>query len=204
MSPVLIPARSGVHTPLLTSQKLKITNPHGAQTVDLWAFSPSSTTPPTHLSMSHTRSSLLKTIPAPGDVLVSNARSPMLRFLEDTSEGCHDTLFAACDARRYELLGAGRGHRSCVGNLREEAVKAGVRVGEGGEWVPDPWNLFMDVGVGEGGRMVVRGLRAGGGGQYVVLEAMCDCTMIFSACPMDVAGIAVNGGTPRSCEFEVL
>lgn len=126
----------------------------------------------------------------------------MLRLLEDTSDGRHDTLFAACDERRYEMLGAESGHRSCVGNLREEAVKAGVSLG--GDWVPDPLNLFMDVGVGEGGGMVVRGLGKGGGGQYVVLEAMCDCVVVVSACPMDVAAVAVNGGRPMSCEFEVL
>lgn len=48
------------------------------------------------------------------------------------------------------------------------------------------------------------GLRAGARGQYVVLQAMCDCMVIVSACPMDLAVVAVNWGRPRSCEFESL
>ena len=54
--------------------------------------------------------------------MVSNERKGMLTVLEDTSDGIHDTLIAACDRWRYlELLGEeeGQEHRSCEGNMVE-------------------------------------------------------------------------------------
>ena len=57
------------------------------------------------MSMEHSHAAMSKILPTTGDTLVSNRRRPMLSFVEDTSGGIHDTLIAACDARRYELLG---------------------------------------------------------------------------------------------------
>ena len=56
-----------------------------------------------------------------GDGLFNNKREKLLTVVEDTTEGIHDTLIAACDAERYlELAGEdGRGHRNCADNLVE-------------------------------------------------------------------------------------
>lgn len=43
----------------------------------------------------------------------------MLTITEDTTEGVHDTLIAACDAARYRELGGEEGHRNCADNLVE-------------------------------------------------------------------------------------
>ncbi len=43
----------------------------------------------------------------------------MLTIVEDTTEGVHDTLIAACDKERYLELGGGEEHRHCAGNLVE-------------------------------------------------------------------------------------
>ncbi len=43
----------------------------------------------------------------------------MLTIVEDTTEGVHDTLIAACDKERYVELGGEEGHRHCAGNLIE-------------------------------------------------------------------------------------
>ncbi len=43
----------------------------------------------------------------------------MLTIMEDTTEGAHDTLIAACDRWRYEELGGEVGHRNCADNLVE-------------------------------------------------------------------------------------
>lgn len=43
----------------------------------------------------------------------------MLTVVEDTTEGIHDTMIAACDRQRYEELGGGSEHRNCADNLVE-------------------------------------------------------------------------------------
>lgn len=43
----------------------------------------------------------------------------MLTMTEDTTEGVHDTIIAACDRQRYEELGGGSEHRNCADNLVE-------------------------------------------------------------------------------------
>ena len=58
-------------------------------------------------------------IPKVGDGLYNNERKKMLTIMEDTTEGIHDTLIAACDKQRYEELGGGSEHRNCADNLVE-------------------------------------------------------------------------------------
>lgn len=49
----------------------------------------------------------------------------MLAVIEDTTEGVHDTLIAACDRARYRELGAGEEHRNCAENLVEGLAGVG-------------------------------------------------------------------------------
>jgi uncharacterized protein YcgI (DUF1989 family) len=70
-----------------------------------------------YMSMSHFRSCLNKLVPEVGDVLVSQKRAPLLKLVEDTSPGVHDTLVSACDRWRYAQLGAKDYHGSCTDNL---------------------------------------------------------------------------------------
>jgi uncharacterized protein YcgI (DUF1989 family) len=120
-----IPARHGVATPLHAGQTIKIINTHGTQVVDTWAFTLSSCPPTpastvvTQMSMQHTRASLNRIIPKVGDGLYDNERRKMLTVVEDTTEGVHDTLIAACDAARYKELKGEEGHRNCADNLVE-------------------------------------------------------------------------------------
>jgi len=124
-----IPARHGIATALYAGQTIKIINTYGTQVVDTWAFtlstslsSPSSSPSPqivTQMSMQHTRASLNKIMPKVGDGLYDNERRKMLTVTEDTTEGVHDTLIAACDKQRYEELGGEEGHRNCADNLVE-------------------------------------------------------------------------------------
>lgn len=200
--PQLIPARLGAHAALRTGQKIKIANTYGKQVIDFWALATAS--PTTYLSMSHTRVALQKLIPSTGDVLVSNRRQPMLSILEDTTPGIHDTLYAACDAERYAQLGVKDHHHSCSENLHDEAKKAGIELRD--DWTPDPFNLFMNIPVGglareEGSGKLGAEPPTSEKGQYVVLEARCDCTVFMSACPQDLTPI--NAAGPMDAEFEV-
>lgn len=100
----LLPARTGIAVPLAKGQLIQIINTHGKQVVDTWAFDSRDPTASHHLSMEHTRTSLLKISIGVGDTLVSNHRSPILTVVADTSPGVHDTLIAACDSNRYSQV----------------------------------------------------------------------------------------------------
>jgi len=197
-----IPARNGAHAALTTGQKIKITNTHGTQVIDFWALVTAS---PTHyLSMSHTRVNVQKLIPAAGDTLVCNLRKPILKFVEDTTPGIHDTLYAACSPERYAQMGVKGYHHSCAENLHNEAKKAGVELRD--DWTPDPFNLFMNIPVGsldreKGSGKLGAAPPTGKKGDYVVFEATCDCTVFMSACPQDK--IPINKGGPKDAEFEI-
>lgn len=90
---LLLKAREGLAVPVLAGARLKVINRDGGQVVDMWAVNPAD--PDEHLSMEHTRTSLSKLVPAPGDHLYSSRRRPMLTLVQDTSPGVHDTLIAA-------------------------------------------------------------------------------------------------------------
>ncbi len=67
--------------------------------------------------MEHSRLHMGRVNPVVGDTFVTNHRRPILTLTEDTSGGVHDTLLAACDRYRYELLGASGEHDNCTDNL---------------------------------------------------------------------------------------
>jgi uncharacterized protein YcgI (DUF1989 family) len=125
---------------------------------------------PEYMSMSHTRASLCKLTPAVGDTLVSQKRAPMLKLVEDTSPGVHDTLIAACDRWRYSELGVEEYHESCTDNCWDALAALAGRVDEDvagaleglqaklGGRVPDPFNLFMNIPVAQEGTGATRGL----------------------------------------------
>ena len=73
---------------------VRVVNPKGHQVVDLWAFVESD--PTEYLSMAHNRTAHYTTRFQAGHVLVSNRFKKLLRFIEDTTDGFHDSLHAAC------------------------------------------------------------------------------------------------------------
>src|SRR5207302_9952400 len=90
-----IPARKGRAVRLRKGQRVKVINTRGQQVVDTWAFNAEDMRE--FMSMEHSRVALGHIIPAIGEALVTNLRPPIRTFVEDTSGGIHDTLFAACD-----------------------------------------------------------------------------------------------------------
>jgi uncharacterized protein YcgI (DUF1989 family) len=176
---------------------------------------------PEVMSMCHCRASLLKVTPAVGDVMVSQKRAPMVKLVEDTSPGVHDTLIAACDRWRYSELGVTGYHESCTDNfwdavhslyttssslsqeekesLRELQDKLGGRV-------PDPFNLFMNIPITQEGEGAKRGVSfeppLTKERDYVLLEALRDVVVVMSACPQDV--LTINGKNPVDAHFQVL
>jgi hypothetical protein len=179
-----IPARRGKAAHLRNGQIVKVINTTGQQVVDTWAFSAADLDE--FMSMEHSRVAIGHIIPAIGDTLVTNRRRPIMTLVEDNSGGIHDTLFAACDRWRYELLGAMGHHDNCTDNLAAALAELGLASPR----TPAPLNLFMNIPVIDGNRVEVRA-PVSTPGSYVALRAEMDCVVAFSACPQDM--VPVNG-----------
>jgi hypothetical protein len=192
-----IPARRGKPVRVRKGQRIKVINTRGQQVVDTWAFNADELRE--FMSMEHSRVAIGHIIPAIGDALVTNRRRPILTLVEDTSGGIHDTLFAACDRWRYELLGCKGHHDNCTDNLAAGLAALGLTAPE----TPAPLNLFMNIPVVDGNRVEVRP-PVSTPGSYVAMRAEMSCIVAFSACPQDM--LPVNGLSMRPTEahFEVL
>lgn len=191
-----IPARRGVARRVSHGQSIRVVNTHGSQVVDTWAFNADDLDE--FMSMEHSRPTLGRIIPEVGDGLVTNKRRPILTLTEDTTPGIHDTLVAACDRYRYEMLGAEGYHDNCTDNLIEALRALGLEAPE----VPSPLNLFMNVPVTDG-RSIEFDAPVSRPGDHVTLRAEMDLVIVFSACPQDM--VPVNGQhmtiTDAHCEI---
>jgi uncharacterized protein len=188
-----IPAKQGRGIFLRAGQILKLVNTHGSQVVDTWAFNSADLRE--FMSMEHSRASMLKVTPGIGDALVTNRRRPILRVVEDTSLGVHDTLIAACDRYRYEELGARPGHENCSDNLTRVLGELGCQVFD----APCPLNLFMNVRSDSGRIEFLPPVSKPG--EYVSLRAEIDQVVVLSACPQDIT--PVNALRPSDVHFSV-
>jgi uncharacterized protein len=194
---VTIPARKGIAAVLAAAQQVKIINTHGQQVIDTWAFNRLDLTE--CMSMEHSRAALRRLMARAGDSMVTNHRRPILTLLEDTSPGIHDTLIAACDRYRYELLGCTSYHDNCTDNLAAALAALGLTPPK----TPSPWNLFMNIPVQADGRVSFEPPVCKAG-DYVVLRAEMDCIVVFSACPQDMVPINGVACTPTEAHFTIL
>jgi uncharacterized protein len=181
---------------LSAGQAVKIVNTHGTQTVDTWCLAAPDTTE--YLSVEHTRRMLSHLFPKEGDSLYSNRRNELLRLERDSSRCKHDMLLACCDHWLYAFYGCPAGHRNCRDNYLEALARLGVRP----DIVPNPINFWMNVPVDDNERIALREPESRAG-DYLVLRAVMDCYVIFSACPMDITPVN-GGGTPRAVHYEIV
>ncbi|MBI3327579.1 MAG: urea carboxylase-associated family protein [Nitrospinae bacterium] len=194
---VTIPARKGRAAFLSKDQHIKVINTHGQQVVDTWAFTRADLTE--FMSMEHSRAALGRIMARVGDSMVTNRRQPILSLVEDTSPGIHDTLIAACDRYRYELLGCAGYHDNCTDNLAAALAELGLMRPE----TPSPWNLFMNIPVKADGSLSFQPPVCKAG-DYVRLRAEMDCIIVFSACPQDIVPINGVACQPTEAHFEIL
>jgi uncharacterized protein len=194
---ISIPVRRGKAVRLRAGQSVRVINTHGQQVVDTWAFSAADLGE--FMSMEHARAAMGRIIPKIGDMLVPNRQRPILRVVEDTSGGIHDTLIAACDRWRYELLGCPSYHDNCADNLAAAMRELDLVAPE----TPSPLNLFMNIPVLDGGRIEFLP-PVSTPGSYLTLQTEMDCIVVFSACPQDM--IPVNGAamTPTEAHFQIV
>ena len=179
-----LPARRSLTLRLAPRTKVRIVNTFGTQVADTWAFS--SDDPTEYMSMEHTRASTLRVRPRVGEDYFTNRRRPIVRVLEDSSPGVHDTLMPSCDRYRYEQLGAVGYHDNCADNLQTALRDQNIAV----IGVPSPLNLFMHVPLEDELRLSFAAPLSSAG-DYVVLRTHIPTVLIMSACPQDM--IPVNG-----------
>jgi uncharacterized protein len=197
MAVVEIRARKGKAAWVRKGQTVKVINTRGQQVIDTWAFNAEDVRE--FMSMEHSRVSIGGIIPKIGSVFVTNKRRPMLTVIEDTSGGIHDTMIAACDRYRYELLGCAGYHDNCTDNLAAGLAELGLTPPE----TPSPLNLFMNIPVIDGNAIEFRP-PVSTPGSYIALRAEMDCVVAFSACPQDVIPINGTALRPTEAHFEIV
>jgi uncharacterized protein YcgI (DUF1989 family) len=188
-----IPARQAIALRVTRGEHVRIVNTHGQQVVDTWAFLEDGAE---WMSMEHSRLHMGRVNPRLGDTFVTNRRRGVLTLVEDTSGGVHDTLLAACDRYRYELLGVA-GHDNCTDNLHAALSSVGLRV----PVTPGPLNLFENAAPGVDGTIEIAA-PVSTPGSHVTLRAELDLVLVLSACPQDLA--PTNGPGPREAHVQVL
>ena len=193
---ITIPARAGKAALVTAGQHIRVVNTHGQQVVDTWAFNRHDLRE--FMSMEHSRAHMLTVFPTTGATMTTNHRCPILTFVEDTSGGIHDTLIAACDRYRYQLLGCTVPHANCTDNLAAGLRDLGLVPPE----TPSPLNLFMNIPLGRKGRVAFEA-PVSTPGSWVTLRAEMDLVIAFSACPQDMLPINGVGCTPTEAHFEL-
>lgn len=194
---ITIPARLGKAITLNQGHSVWVINTHGQQVVDTWAFRRDDLTE--FMSMEHSRTSTGRIIPKVGQSMTTNRRRPILSLVEDTSGGIHDTLLAACDRYRYELLGCVGYHDNCTDNLAAALAELGLTPPE----TPSPWNLFMNIPVAPDGSVSFEP-PVSRPGDHLSLRAEMDCIVVFSACPQDMVPINGVDCVPTEAHFQVI
>ena len=193
----LIPARRAVTVHVRSGQRVEVVNTYGQQVVDTWAFAAGD--PAEWMSMEHSRVHMGRLSPRAGDSLVTNRRRPVLTLVEDTSGGVHDTLLAACDRYRYELLGATEPHDNCTDNLHAALRAEGIVLAA----TPSPLNLFEHSALGADGALEIAPPVATPG-SHVTLRAEIDVLLVFSACPQDLVPTNGAGLTPTDAHYRLV
>ena len=191
-----VPARGGKAVRVGKGRRIKIVNTHGEQVVDTWAFNAGDMAE--YMAMDATRAYNRRMSPLVGDDLVTNRRRPILRLVEDTSPGRHDTQMAACDRWRYHLLGVEGYHDNCADNLSRGLAELGLEETH----TPAPLNLFMNIPWRPDGALSFEAPLTKPG-DYVAFEALMDCVVAMSACPQDLLPINGRDGRPTEAHFEV-
>lgn len=178
-------------------EAVSLVNTHGAQVVDTWCLAAADTSE--YLSVEHTRRMLGRLFPRVGDGFYSNRRNILLRVELDSSGCQHDMLVACCDRWLYAFYGAPPGHASCHDNFIAALAQHGVRP----DHVPNPVNLWMNVPV-EGNERIELRPPVSKPGDALLLRAVVDCYVIFSACPMDITPVNGEDRTPRPVHYEIV
>ena len=190
---VIVPGGFGGAWEAQAGEFITVIDIEGEQTGDFVAFVADD--PAEWLSPVHCREALRNLFVHSGDVLVTNARRPILEVVHD-DVGVHDATIPACDPTRYAVDFGVPGHRNCFDNMLAAVRHRGVDpLG-----FPEPLNLFQNTPVVGDGRI---GLTdpVSHPGERIVLRALVDVFGALSPCPQDI--IPGNGLRPSRMRLVV-
>jgi uncharacterized protein YcgI (DUF1989 family) len=192
----VLPEKTGCLAFVAPGEILRITDIHGRQVVDMAVFNRAN--PRDKLSTSYSRT---RYKPAPGqkfvprdklltgDILLSTICTPLMRIGEETAErkGIHDVHHRMCNRELYEYYGY-PGRTGCHEAIADLMAPFGLLP----EDIPDTLDLFMNYhhDCAKGHWVIEEGVT--NPGDYIEFEAIADCIVALSNCPMDVIA-PVNG-----------
>lgn len=190
-----IAPQTGYAFKLQKGQVLRIIDPEGGQVADFLCFNQEN--PQEFLSTGATIDNNRALYIKKGDHLYSNLHRPLLKLQEDTA-GAHDLLHPACNLAmyraQYNITGS---HASCEANFKEVLAPYGL----GQDFLPTPFNVFMNTKVYAGGRIEVQAPLSKPG-DYIELKALLDLTCALTACA--VAQSSCNAGKCGPIKMEIL
>ena len=168
-------------------QLLTVTDVEGRQPAALFAITLAD--PREFLSPHHTRVFSNSFMLRLGMRLVTNRRRPILVLGKDTVDS-NDLLFPAVDS---DYL-ARHGHRERDG-AAENAARAFVDAGVEPAKLPDPVNLFLNVGLEADGSLVPGPLRSLAG-DHVTFRVVIDATFVVATTARDAGHWSEGPSTP--------
>lgn len=186
----VIPPKSGLAVEVKEGRRLRVIDIEGQQVVDMAVFNMANLREKLSTSYSRTRY-----VPAPGDsyvprdkllagdTLMSTICRPMMRIVEETPEpkGVHDVHNRMCCRFLYESHGIGP-----IDGCHEIISKAVEPYGLLPEDIPDTMDLFMNYHHDCAESCWVIDYPVSKPGDYIEFEALMDCLVGLSNCPMDV------------------
>ena len=189
-----IPPQSGTAFRLQAGQRLRVIDPEGEQVADLVCFRADDLDE--WLSSGRTFDYNETVLLSAGHLLYSNRSAPMLEIVEDTV-GRHDFLLTPCSPDTFRILyvDAPPDHPSCFGNL----VAALAPFGIAPDRIPTTFNIFMNVRIGDDGRLAIEPPRSRAG-DFLLLEARMDLVVGLTSCSAEQS----NNYAFKPIGFEIL
>jgi uncharacterized protein YcgI (DUF1989 family) len=188
-----IPIQSGDHFELKKGQFLKIIDKDGGQVSDLVVFNAHD-----HKEVLSSGKSLdfeETILLTEGNKLWSNLGFPMLTIVKDTN-GRNDFLLAPCSQKTFEIMyGINEFHPSCFNNLETALQTFNIP----SHYIPNAFNVFMNVQFAENGRITVLPPTSTAG-DYVIFKAEMDLVGALTSCSASDS----NGGSFKPIQFEVI
>jgi hypothetical protein len=176
---------------MAAGEVVRVVDIEGCQVGDLFAVVKGD--PDEYLSPSVTRLNNGNIFPVIGQSFFTTRDRAILTFLEDTSPGQHDMLYASCNDAWYRSRGMAD-HPNCRDNYFAAARAAGIEHTN----QPDPVNIFQNTPPKPDGGFFV-GVTLSRPGDYVALRAELDCTVILTACSSE----RILGGKSTPMRLEV-
>lgn len=187
----LIPAGHGDGLRLARGQHLRLIDPEGGQSGDLFAVSLDGRQ---RLSNGRTFDFGGTVYLSTGNQLWSDQSEPLLTIIAD-DVGRHDFLYAPCNDDMYRKQYGLTGHRNCFSNLTSALRTLGVEPLP----LPTAFNFFMNVAIDANGKLHIRPPKSRAG-DSIVLRAELDLAIALSACP---AATCNGGGMTKPLAYEV-